>query len=96
MGIATTSTLQPAGPRLLSDGNPNGTVLGNSLTDQIGFYGDTTPVGQATPAGFTATPSAGSTTNAFVNTTFSGGVGTTAYTVGDLIAILKATNLFKL
>lgn len=29
--------------RQLSDGNPNGTVLGTSTTDLIGFYGDTAP-----------------------------------------------------
>ena len=96
MGIATLATLPPAGPRLLSDGNPNGTLLGNSLTDLIGFYGTQTPVAQSTPAGNTTTPAAGSVTSVFVNTTFSGGVGTTAYTIGDIVAILKGVNFLKM
>lgn len=28
----------------LSDGNPSGTLLGQSSTDLIGFYGKTTPI----------------------------------------------------
>jgi hypothetical protein len=32
--------------RQLSDGNSQGTVLGKSSTDTIGFYGVTTPVAQ--------------------------------------------------
>ncbi len=39
MPITTTSA-----PRQLSDGNTNGTLLGQSPTDLIGFYGDTNPV----------------------------------------------------
>ena len=34
------------GIRHLSDGNDDGTVLGQSSTDKIGFYGITTPVAQ--------------------------------------------------
>lgn len=94
MGIATTSTLVP-GPRQLSDQNPIGTVMGASATDNIGFYGLTQGVPQATPAGNTHTVAAGSTTTVFTNTTFDGGVGSTAYTVGDLVAILKGLNLLK-
>ena len=40
MGIVTTSTTFN-GPRQLSDGNPEGTILGISAGDQIGFYGVT-------------------------------------------------------
>lgn len=93
MGIATTSTLAPA-PRQLSDGNILGTVLGQSVTDLISFY-NATPVAQATPAGNTHTVAAGATTTVFTNTTFDGGTGTTAYTVGDLVAILKGLGLLK-
>ena len=90
---ATTTTF--AAPRLLSDQNSQGTQLGDSATDLVGFYGST-PVAQATPAGNVTTVAAGSTTNVFVNTTFSGGVGTTAYTVGDVVAVLKGMGLLKL
>lgn len=94
MGIATTATLVP-GPRQLSDQNPIGTILGASASDFIGFFGLTQGVAQATPAGNTHTVAAGSTTNVFTNTTFDGGTGTTAYTVGDLVAILKGLGLLK-
>jgi hypothetical protein len=76
----------------LSDGGSDGCCMGQSAADKIGFYG-ATPVAQATPAGNTHTVAAGSTTAAYVNTTYDGGTGTTAYTVGDLVAILKANGL---
>jgi hypothetical protein len=98
-GVATqlsATTLQFESPRELSDQNSQGTILGSSTTDLIGFFGLAVGVPQQTPAGNVTTVTAGSTTNVFVNTSFSGGVGTTAYTVGDIVAILKALGLFKL
>lgn len=50
MGIATTTASNA--PRQLSDGNSQGTVLGQSATDKIGFYGITAPVVQ--PSGATS------------------------------------------
>lgn len=94
MGIATTATLVP-GPRQLSDQNPIGTILGASVTDNIGFFGLTQGVPQQTTATNVHTVAAGSTTAVFTNTTFDGSTGTTAYTIGDLVAILKAYNLIK-
>jgi hypothetical protein len=94
MSIATTSTLVP-GPRQLSDQNPIGTIFGASVTDNIGFYGLTQGVPQATPTGYATFQTAGSTTGLFVNSATTGGVGTTQYTVGDLVAILKGLNLIK-
>lgn len=41
------------------------------------------------------TVTAGSTTTVFVNTSFDGSVGSTAYTVGDLVAILKGFGFLK-
>lgn len=85
--------------RILSDGNTQGTIV-NTATDsagnpsKLGFFG-TTPVAQPTPAGNVTTVAAGSTTTVFVNTSFSGGTGATAYTVGDLVAVLKAHGLIK-
>lgn len=35
-----------ANVKQLSDGGPDGTLLGQSSTDKIGFYGLTTPVDQ--------------------------------------------------
>ena len=51
MTITTTQLKQ------LSNGNSQGTLLGQSTTDKIGFYGLTTPIVQPT-----ITLSAGSTT----------------------------------
>jgi hypothetical protein len=90
-------------PRQLSDGNSQGTILGypqnvimpDGVPDKIGFYG-ATPVAQAAPTGNTHTVAAGATTNVFTNTTFDGGTGTTAYTIGDLVAVLKGLGLIKL
>jgi len=74
--------------------NTIGTELGQSATDKISFYG-ATPVEQATPAADVHTVAAGSVTSVFVNTTFDGTTGTTAYTVGDIVAILKKMGLLK-
>lgn len=82
-----------AAAKQLSDGNSQGTVLGQSATDLIGFYGLTTGVAQPTGAGNTHTAAAGATTAVFTNTTFDGSTGSSAYTVGDLVKALKAVNL---
>jgi hypothetical protein len=89
-GIITTTTNQ----RALSDGNPIGTTFGNSPTDLISHYGVTCVV-QFTQPGSpnTTTSAAGSTTNVFTNTTFTGGTGTTAYSVGDIVTMLKQQGL---
>lgn len=49
--MATTS----AAAKQLSDGNSQGTVLGQSATDLIGFYGVATPVAQTVMATTAAT-----------------------------------------
>lgn len=94
MGIATTATLVP-GPRQLSDQNPIGTILGASATDFIGFYGLAQGVAQATPALVTTGYTAGSSTAVTIDGKFTGNVGTTAYTIGDIVAVLKGLNLLK-
>ena len=97
MPIATDVVSTTDGPYQLSDGNSLGTVLGQLLTaagigDKIGFFGGT-PVSQPSSAGNTHTVAAGATTTVFTNTTFDGGTGTTAYTVGDLVLALKNLGL---
>lgn len=49
MGIATTT--KTAAARQLSDQNSQGTIMGASTTDLIGFYGVATPVKQANISG---------------------------------------------
>jgi hypothetical protein len=69
---------------------PTGAIqIAGGTGGTVGFFG-TTPALQQTAAGNTHTVAAGSTTTVFVNTTFDGGVGSTAYTVGDLVKCLKA------
>lgn len=83
----------------LSDGNSQGTVLGQTGTmpsgsaDKIAFFGATPVVQPASPTGNVHTPALGSVTNVFVNTTFDGSIGTTAYTIGDLVIALKNLGL---
>lgn len=86
-------TTTSAAVKQLSDQNSQGTQLGASAADLVGFFG-VTPVAQpASPAGNTHTPTAGSTTSVYVNTTFDGSTGSTAYTVGDVVKALKALGL---
>lgn len=77
----TTSGTQ-ANPATDANGNPS----------KYGFYG-ATPAVQPTSAGDVTTVTSGSTTAVYVNTTFSGGTGTTAYTIGDLVKALKTLGL---
>lgn len=73
----------------LSKKCPDGTQLGQSTSDLVGFWG-ATPIAQpGSPSGNTHTPTAGSTTAVFVNTTFDGSTGSTAYTIGDIVKALK-------
>lgn len=59
----------------------------------IGFFGATPVVQPASPSGSTHTVTAGSTTAVYVNTSFDGGIGSTAYTFGDVVAALKNLGL---
>lgn len=89
MPVTTTTAF-----RQLSDGNPIGTTLGQSPADLISFY-SVTPVAQpaAPSAHNTAGGAAGATTALFRDTTFTGGVGSSTYSVGDVVASLKALGL---
>ena len=60
----------------------------------VGFFGQT-PATQQTAAVNTTTTAAGSTTAVYVNTTFPGASGSTAYSIGDIVTALKAYGLLK-
>ncbi len=83
----------PTGPGsvFITDQSLNAKVSVNATG--LSFYGGS-PVAQPTSSGNTATSTAGSTTNVFTNTTFTGGIGSTAYTVGDIVRGLKQLNAF--
>lgn len=88
-----------AAPKNLSDGNTQGTLVNPALDSsgaaaKLGFFG-TTPIAQATPAGYSTMQTAGSTTTVFTNTATTGGVGSTQFTFGDLVAVLKGLGILK-
>jgi len=70
----------------LSDGNPDGTVLGQSATDLISFY-NATPVAQQASTGFPAlTDNTGGTAAATFAAITAGG----AYAQADMVAVKNA------
>jgi hypothetical protein len=68
-----------------------GTKIGTATTQKLSIYGKT-PVVQPAANTDTTTGAAGSVTSVFLNTTFTGG-GTAAYTVGGVVAALKAVGI---
>lgn len=70
----------------LSDGGPDGTVMGQSATDLLGFYGNASPVAQRTGAGMTALTVTYTASNGFGFTT-----SAAMERVLDTIAEIQAT-----
>lgn len=75
----------------LGDGSPDGV----NCAAGIAAFGATPPTTQPTAATNVHTVAAGATTAVFVNTTFDGSIGSTAYTIGDLVAALKTLGFIK-
>lgn len=73
----------------LSFGPVTGSMIGDQPTDKIALWGNT-PIVQPSSTGQTAGHTAGAGAGVTVDSTFTGGTGTKAYTVGDLVRHLKA------
>lgn len=70
----------------------DGWRCGQSASDKGAFFG-ATPVVQPSTTGTTTGFTAGSGTGAKDDSTFTGNVGTTAYTIGDIVAHLKTLGI---
>jgi hypothetical protein len=75
-----------------SASSPDGERLGQDSADKVGFFGQD-PVAQPSSAGETTGFTAGAGTGANDDSTFTGNVGSTAYTVGDIVKHLKNLGL---
>jgi len=84
--------LDISGDHDLIIGTSTGTKIGTAATQKIGFF-NATPAVQQTAATTTTGTSGGSGTALHANATITGGVGTTAYTVGDIVKALKTLGL---
>lgn len=70
-------------------GSTTGSKIATATTQKLGFFNATPVVQPAATGSSQVTSAVGSTTTVFVNTTFTGGVGATAYALADVIANLK-------
>jgi hypothetical protein len=84
--------LDISGDHDLIIGTSTGTKIGTAATQKIGFF-NATPVVQQNTTGTTTGTSGGSGTALHTNATITGGVGSTAYTVGDIVKALKTLGL---
>jgi hypothetical protein len=73
-------------------GTTTGLKIGTATTQKLGFY-NATPVAQQATTGTTTGFTAGSGTTVRDDSTFTGGTGTKAYTIGDLVKALKNLGL---
>lgn len=69
-----------------------GVKIGTATTQKLGFY-NASPVAQQSTTGTTTGFTAGSGTTAKSDSTYTGGSGTKAYTVGDVVLALKNLGL---
>jgi hypothetical protein len=73
----------------------NGTKIGTATNQLLGFYNQT-PIAQPSSTGVTTngfTTGGGGGTTVHANSTFTGGTGSNAYTISDVVAHLKSLGL---
>ena len=70
----------------------NGTKIGTATNQLLGFYNQT-PIAQPSSTGVTNGFTQGSGNNVHPASTFTGGIGTNAYTISDIVAHLKSLGL---
>jgi hypothetical protein len=83
-------TIADAGNIVLATGT--GTKIGTATGQKLAFY-NATPVVQQAGTGETTGVSGGSGTNIHANATFTGNVGSAAYTISDVVKALKNLGL---
>ena len=71
------------------------TAVAGAFSGGIAAWGATVPSSQPTAAAETTGYAAGSSTAVTIDGTFTGGTGSTAYTVGDIVAALKTQGFIK-
>jgi len=84
--------LDISGDHDLIIGTSTGTKIGTATSQKIGFF-NATPAPQQSTTGTTTGTTGGSGTALHTNATITGGVGSTAYTVGDIVKALKTLGL---
>lgn len=97
-GGASKWALNSAGTVTVADGGNHvfgtttGTKIGTATTQKLSFW-NSTPIVQPNSTGQTAGFTAGVGSAVLSDSTFTGGVGTKAYTIGDIVAHLKNIGL---
>ena len=75
-------------------GTTTGLTIGTATTQKLGFYNATPVVQQATTGtGATGFTAGGPSNTVHADATFTGGIGTKAYTISDIVRALKNLGL---
>ncbi len=77
---------------VLSSSTSGGLQISGAAAQKLGFFGET-PIGQPSTAGTSTGFTAGGGTAVTHLSTFTGGTGTIAYTIGDIVKHLKTLGL---
>jgi len=90
--VSISDSITLADAKNISVGTTTGTKIGTDATQKIGFF-NATPIAQPSSTGETSGFTAGSGTSVNDDSTFTGNVGSTAYTIGDIVKHLKNLGL---